>query len=190
MKEKIIKIAIVFVILVTILFLAINAFRTNELDDRSKNNERPLAVSTQKSKKAPNDFILGQSTLATKTVDGEIPVIEKTDYRILGHENIPLNLRKKTMLGRIENGIKSMNIVEYKVYHDGEILTMEKAYERLIGSLSFLEGKFPIWGVEIDSFFVFSGRTGTDSKLVFKYGYAVKKENGRIYMWFSPQSEK
>lgn len=163
-------------------------YQTTQKNDIVSNPLNSIAESIPNHKTAQkNETGSSPQNSIAETIKRESSSKKNADYQILGHENMPLDLDRKTLMDRIDNGITSMEIVELKVYPDSEVLIMEKAYERLIGSLSFIDGKFPIWGVDRDSYFVFSGRSGTSPDLAFKYGYAIKKENGRIYRWFAPQ---
>lgn len=130
---------------------------------------------------------------------GDLPKLEKTRefpksvhdvdtpddayYEIVNGQN-PLNLNRGVVEERIKDGLLRMNKIGYKILRDGEVATIQNAYQKLIEGAVFMGGNYPLWGIEDEEYFVFSGSNGRENDLAFKSGYAVKKADGSIYRWF------
>lgn len=108
---------------------------------------------------------------------------EKAYYEIVNGKS-PLSLNQDVIKKRIKEGLLRMNAIGYKILRDGEVTTIKSAYHRLINGAVFMDGNYPLWGIEDEEYFVFSGRNGRENELAFKSGYAVKKSDGSIYRWF------
>jgi len=110
-------------------------------------------------------------------------------YKILGPRKVPMDIPERIVFERINKGVSEMEMETNVVRLNEEIPTIEAAFKRMIGTMSFNGGIFPEWGVDHGDYFVFSGQPNMRKELAFKYGYAVKKENGRLYRWWFSQEE-
>jgi hypothetical protein len=110
-------------------------------------------------------------------------------YKVFGPKRIPMNIPKDIVIERINDGLEKLITDRPKMLPDEEVLSIEVAYKRIVGGVIFLGGIFPEWGADHGDYFVFSGQSNVRKELAFKYGYAVKKEDGRIYRWWFSQED-
>ncbi len=110
-------------------------------------------------------------------------------YHIFGSEKTSIDIPKNIVMERIDDGLSKLMSDKPKMLPDEEVQSIEVAYKRIIRGVIFQGVTFPEWGVDHGDYFVFSGQPNLRKELAFRYGYAVRKENGRIYRWWYSQEE-
>lgn len=167
----------IFVIIAVLIFLVVGLyfFYENEKISSSSNNN-PYLKDTN-----ITPGILPDNTRTKSKVRDKTPGKE-TYCKILGRNGSALQIKRKDIEARIQQGLITKEIAT-KILPDEKIDTIEDAYKRLIHGSIFINSDYPIWGVENELYFVFSGFQNTPKDLVFKNGYAIKKDTGEIYLY-------
>lgn len=107
---------------------------------------------------------------------------KKRFYENIGPFSVPLEMDEKQVMHRVKAGLKRLEKGTLPT-EDKPMPNLREAYGRLVRDEIFMDNNFPVWGIECEEYFVFSGHRGCDPQLVFQYGFAVRKDDGRIFKW-------
>ena len=107
-----------------------------------------------------------------------------------GESHDPPDLSRKTVFERISAAKPSMDI-QAQMLPDEKVENITDAYKRLMKGAVFMDGSEPTWGVEDSDYFYFSGsRLKQAAADAYFFGYAIKRDNGRVYRWVRPRGDK
>ena len=113
---------------------------------------------------------------------------QKTYYEIVGQSTERLEMDESLAIHRVRRGLGCLQrgtfVTEAKRMSD-----LGEAYKHLINNEVFMDSKFPIWGKDSEGYFAFSGYPNCDQKAAFRSGYAVKKNDGRVFKWWLQDDE-
>lgn len=105
-------------------------------------------------------------------------------YEIVGPSSTPLELSEEQVMGRVAAGLKRLKSGTSST-DDKPMPNLREAFRRLVHDEVFMDRNFPIWGIECEEYFVYSGYPDCDPRTPFEYGYAVRKADGKIFQWWA-----
>lgn len=118
-------------------------------------------------------------------------------FAILNGERRALPISEDEAIQRALTGI-SRSFEDGSPFEPLRVETMQEAQRHLVRKGPFASHMRPSYGIELDSWFAFSGlvegftQEVRDQKhqAVFLYGWAVRKSNGEVVTWMEPGTEQ